>query len=230
MIKYPKTPRLEATLRGDLHSWRKLDTVVSEKVDGANVGLSFDGSSLVLQSRGHVLTGGPRERLFDRYKSWAREREKALYEALGGRYVLFGEWLGIKHRIFYDALPSFFLVLDLYDREREHFVVTSQRESILGGLDLEAPPILHRAPFGKTHNFSQYIGPSHFKTARWKDHFGGSLEGTDDSILMEGVYVKVEDSECVVGRMKVCRPEFEKVRTDNFWHLTPNRVALAGDK
>ena len=38
---------------------------------------------------------------------------------------------------------------------------------------------------------------------------------TDDSLLMEGVYIKVEDEERVVGRMKVLREDFEKVRTDD---------------
>src|SRR5436305_12241126 len=45
--------------------------VVEEKMDGANCGVSFDAElSLQLQSRGHFLTGGPRERQFDLFKQW----------------------------------------------------------------------------------------------------------------------------------------------------------------
>jgi hypothetical protein len=37
--------------------------VVEEKLDGANSAISFDaGGNLLLQSRGHYLTGGPAER------------------------------------------------------------------------------------------------------------------------------------------------------------------------
>src|SRR5262249_58891757 len=39
--------------------------VIEEKVDGANAAMSFDAAGrLQLQSRGHYLTGGPRERPF----------------------------------------------------------------------------------------------------------------------------------------------------------------------
>lgn len=229
MLKYPKTPRLEAVLRDDLHSWRKLNTVVSEKLDGANVGVSFKNDELVLQSRGHVLRGGRRERLFDRFKAWGREREGALYEALGGRYTLFGEWLAIKHRVFYDMLPGYFIALDVYDRELGDFLPTWQQEKVREGLGIHSPPLLHRAPFKSINNFGQYLGPSRFKSDQWKERLleaGGSLEETDDSILMEGIYVKIEDHERVVGRMKLPRVEFEKVRSDGFWDrpFIPNRL------
>jgi len=230
MLKYPKTPRLESVLREDLHSWRKLNTVVSEKLDGANVGVSFKDSKLVLQSRGHVLRGGPRERLFDRFKAWGREREEALYGALGGRYVLFGEWLAVKHRVFYDMLPSYFIGLDVYDRELGDFLPTWQQEKVREGLGIHSPPLLHRSSFSQINNFAQYIGPSRFKSDRWRERLveaGGDPDvDTDDSILMEGVYVKIEDHERVVGRMKLPREEFEKVRSDGFWDrpFIPNRL------
>lgn len=63
-IRFPKTPRLSAVLAEDVHRlWRHLTTVVEEKVDGAN-GVWFDGESLRLQSRGHVLRGGAGEAQF----------------------------------------------------------------------------------------------------------------------------------------------------------------------
>jgi hypothetical protein len=39
------------------------------------------------------------------------------------------------------------------------------------------------------------------------------FEGTDNSDLMEGIYIKIEDEDRVMGRMKLPRPEFEKVRS-----------------
>ncbi len=57
------------------------------------------------------------------------------------------------------------------------------------------------------------------------EHYADSE--TDDSLLMEGVYIKVEDPEHVVGRMKVLRADYEKVKTDDRkWGrrpLFPNR-------
>ena len=73
--KYPRTPHLQGSrlqpgdedlsqipfdcIRGKL-------IVVEEKVDGANCAISFDDDGqLLLQSRGHYLTGGYRERHFN---------------------------------------------------------------------------------------------------------------------------------------------------------------------
>jgi hypothetical protein len=79
--KYPRTPHLVGSRLqpGDADlaavpftelAGRYL--VVEEKLDGANAAISFgaDGE-LLLQSRGHYLTGGPRERQFGPFKAWA---------------------------------------------------------------------------------------------------------------------------------------------------------------
>ncbi len=71
IVKYPRTPHLEGSRLqpGDedvriagAHELDGLPLVVEEKLDGSNTGISFDtDGALVLQSRGHVLTGGPRD-------------------------------------------------------------------------------------------------------------------------------------------------------------------------
>ena len=201
MIKYPKTPRLQYVLANEnvFKDWRKLKVVVSEKLDGANAGISFDiNEELQLQSRGHILRGGARERQFDMFKAMGWTMRDALFEALSTRYLLFGEWMYAKHHILYDKLPGYFLEYDLYDRESDTFVTTEAREDLLKDLPIPSAPILHRGTFGKTNNFSQYLD---------KSHVGDTL--------MEGVYIKVEDNDGVVGRMKVVRPEFEKIRDDD---------------
>ncbi len=71
IFKYPRTQHIEGSRLQpgdeDLESVRFTDIsdnhlVIEEKVDGANCGISFsyDGK-LLLQSRGHYLTGGYRE-------------------------------------------------------------------------------------------------------------------------------------------------------------------------
>src|SRR6185312_10604366 len=115
IIKFPRTPHLEGsrTQLGDddvpivpprdLHG-RYL--VIEEKVDGANSAISFDADRrLILQCRGHVLSGGPRERQFDLFKRWANHHQSALWGLLGARYVMYGEWLYARHTIRYDRLP-----------------------------------------------------------------------------------------------------------------------------
>lgn len=238
MIKYPKTPRLP---NADVLGWKNLHAVVSEKLDGANVGVSFEGRhNMNLQSRGHILRGGRRERQFDLFKGMMYSLQDRLWEALGDEFVLFGEWLYAKHRVYYDALPSYFMVLDVYDRECEIFLPTERRRNLLRSynIPLHEAPVLHEGPFGKVNNFTKFIGRSAFRSEKWKENLLADakslgvpdpLSHTDDSRLMEGVYIKVEDSNRVLGRIKIPRPEFEKVRDSDLWKrslVLPNRCTM----
>src|SRR5262249_40583125 len=105
--KYPRTHHLEGSRLqpGDEDS-RSIPfaalagrpLVVEEKLDGANAGISFDAQGrLRLQSRGHFLAGGVREKHFDLFKRWAHAHADALRPVLGSRYILYGEWLYAKH-------------------------------------------------------------------------------------------------------------------------------------
>lgn len=205
--------------------WGPLRTVVEEKVDGANSAISFENGQLVLQSRGHILSGGPRERLFERMWPWAYERVNDLQNLLGGRYVLFGEWMQAKHRVFYDALPDRFLEFDIWDRNTATFLSTRRRRIMLAGIPVVSVAVLWEGVFRRAPAFGSFIGPSNYKTDQWKSRYRAIMEAgmsryyadseTDDSNLMEGVYIKIEDQDRVIGRMKVLRGEFEKIRTDD---------------
>jgi len=96
---------------------RGMFCIVTEKLDGANVGISFDkDKNIRLQNRGHYLTGGKQEGQFDLLKQWAATYQYELWQSLGDRFILFGEWLYITHSIHYTSLPDFFLAFALYDK------------------------------------------------------------------------------------------------------------------
>ena len=118
IIKYPRTPHIQGShlQPGDenLHQRPFSDiagrnVVLEEKIDGANSAVSFtDDGELRLQSRGHFLTGGYRERHYDLMKQWGAVHKDLLYEVLGKRYIMYGEWMYAKHSIYYDLLPHYF--------------------------------------------------------------------------------------------------------------------------
>ena len=132
IVKYPRTPHLEGSRLQpgdedlDQVPFAELagrNLVVEEKLDGANAGLRFDAAGrLYLQSRGHFLTGGPREKHFNLFKQWANGLAVALWDRLSTRYVLYGEWLYAKHTIFYDRLPQYFLEFDALDTDSGEFL------------------------------------------------------------------------------------------------------------
>lgn len=110
LARYPRTPHLEGSRlqdgdEGDAHiPYRALagtHIVVEEKLDGANTGISFSAAGeLLLQSRGHYLAGGGRERQFSFVKAWASAHADWLLERLGDRYVMYGETMSKKHAVF----------------------------------------------------------------------------------------------------------------------------------
>eukprot|EP01034_Spumella_vulgaris_P033523 gene33523-41371_t len=134
--------------------------VVEEKLDGANAGVSFSpGAELLLQSRGHYLAGGGRERQFGVLKRWAAAHEGALLERLGDRYLMYGEWMGKKHSVFYNNLPHLFCEFDIYDRAAQAFLSTAARRALLG-----AAPVL---PEAEKRNADLVVSQRKAQAAKW---------------------------------------------------------------
>jgi hypothetical protein len=253
--KYPRTLHLEGSRLQlgdeDAHAvpFRRLAgryLVVEEKLDGANAGLRFDAAGqLLLQSRGHFLTGGEREKHFNLFKRWANAHAAALHAALGSRYVLYGEWLYAKHTIFYDELPHYFLEFDVLDTATDTFLSTDRRRELLAAAPLVPVPVLRRGPAASLDELLALIGPSLYKSAGWRERLtdAGAAHGvdfervwseTDRSDLMEGLYVKVEEGGAVVERYKYVRASFLTAVLDSGTHwlkrpVVPNRLRDGAD-
>lgn len=220
VIKFPKTPRLSSMNERDFFISDGLRAVVTEKVDGANAAISFISGKLTLQSRGHILAGGFRESQFDLFKSWASEHETIFRKILHGRYVMFGEWCYAKHRVFYDALPQFFLVFDVFDKENDYFISSKKRQEVLA--DMVQVHEIFSGPFKNINNFEKFIGESNYKSSNLVDNFQRIMSSpigrhyskseTDLMNLMEGVYIRIENEEKIVFRMKLHRPGFNKIQ------------------
>jgi hypothetical protein len=219
IVKYPRTPHVAGSRLQpgdedlDVVAIDVLDSsslVIEEKLDGSNSGISFapDGS-LVLQSRGHVLTGGPRERQFDLLKRWANHHRTALWQILEQRYIIYGEWLYARHTIRYDRLPHYFIEFDILDRECGEFLSTGRRRRLLAGGPIVSAPILG---IGSVRTLEPLIGVSRCSSAE----------------LMEGLYLKLEDSECVTGRFKYVRPGFLQAVADSDSHWADRPVEPNG--
>jgi hypothetical protein len=250
ILKYPRTQHIQGSRLqpGD----EDLDSVpfsqiagrhlvVEEKMDGGNAGISFsqDGT-LLLQSRGHYLSGGPRERHFALFKQWASANLRDLHDILGTRYVLYGEWLYAKHTVYYDALPHYFMEFDIYDREHAVFLSTERRHEMLAGSDVVSVAVLRSGPATTLESLRALIGPSLFKTSRWREALRETalvrgldaarvLRESDSTDLMEGLYLKVEEDGVVKERYKFVRADFLTTILDAGVHwlerpIVPNRV------
>ncbi len=233
IIKYPRTPHVEGSrlAPGDedlsqipFGKIKDRYLVLEEKVDGANTAVSFgsDGQ-LLLQSRGHFLMGGGRERQYNFFKIWGSAYQSELYEILGERYIMYGEWMYAKHAIYYDALPHYFLEFDIYDKENKVFLDTEKRKKMLEGSSIYSAPTLAQGYFKSKAEILKYLGDSAYIT---KDHLDNlraeaislgldperEVASTPAGIGMEGIYIKVEENGIVTDRMKFVRPDFRQIQ------------------
>lgn len=251
ILKYPRTPHLEGSRlqEGDEDlSQVQFDyvlgknIVIEEKIDGANTAISFDGEgNLFLQSRGHYLIGGYRERHYNLFKQWANANQDTLFDALSNRYVMYGEWMYAKHAVFYDALPDYFMEFDIYDRERGVFLDTPSRRAITEKMGIiSSVPVLASGVFKTKESVLSHLGNSNYITenhievlknvvSRQGYDVERAVKETDPSLKMEGLYIKIEENGIVADRVKYVRASFIQsvMQAEGHWlnkPIIPNQL------
>ena len=208
-FKFPSTPHL-ATLpgveiRGDKvlspserDEFLRNELTVEEKVDGANLGISFDTEGNVrFQNRGAYLSL-PGTGQWKKLSQWITPRSYALFESLTDQYILFGEWCYAQHSVFYDRLPDWFLAFDIYDREHHRFLSSARRDILLEKLHVFRVPVLARGLI----SFSEIKGLlSQSKLCNQP---------------AEGVYLRADSEDWLEKRAKLVRPAFIQ-SMENHW-------------
>ena len=250
--KYPRTPHLEGSRLqpGDedlsqipFICIRGKHLVVEEKIDGANTAISFsEKGELLLQSRGHYLTGGYRERHYNLIKQWATIHQEAFYDVLGTRYIMYGEWMYAKHTVYYDKLPHYFLEFDIFDRKEQVFLSTPRRHEMLKNLPVASVPVLKEGIFKEKEELISLLKESNYISRHKADSLRATcqklgldaerqLRETDSTNFMEGLYIKVEEDGRVIDRMKYVRASFTQTVDVSQAHwldrpIVPNGLAI----
>lgn len=178
-------------------------------------------------------------------KAGASAWQQALYAVLGSSCLLYGEWVYAKHTSFYDALPQYFLAFDALDTRTKRFLSTPRRHALLHGLSVASVPVPWSGTLQQPASLPALLGPSQYKTAAWRQylvdacvqqHLDPELvwRETDNSDLMEGLYVKVEDARQVLERYKFVRDSFLAAvdQSGSHWLTRPllcNRLRVGVD-
>lgn len=176
--------------------------VVEEKLDGANMGISFNSEGVLhVQNRGQYLNK-PYGGQFARLDEWLVVREDALFDALGDQLMLFGEWCAARHSLDYETLPDWFLAFDVYDRATGRFWSTRRRHELAERLQVREVPRVSR---GVT-TLEELI--------EWvRAHRSHYRDGT-----LEGVVIRQEDEDWLLGRAKLVRPDFVQAIEEHWRH------------
>ncbi len=189
--------------------------LIEEKIDGANVGISFDRDATdnlvaVIQNRGHYLGPGDHAQ-YGPLWPFLYERLDSLREMLGDNKILFGEWCYAKHSCFYDQLPSYFLAFDLYDKESQRFFSRKHLAVVCEKTDCAMVPLVAQSSVVRT-------------TKELNKRIGQSAFGPEQA---EGVYLREQSEDLLVRRFKWVRQDFTAGITEH-WNskpLVPNRLA-----
>lgn len=184
------------------------EVTVEEKVDGANMGLSFDAhGNIRAQNRGaylHLPCSGQWKKLGE----WLAIHTDTLFEHLSDRYILFGEWCYAQHSIFYDRLPDWFLAFDIYDREAGRFLATARRDRLLYEMHIPKVPGIARGRFTYPE-IQKLLSQSKL---------------TDQPA--EGIYLRIDHGDWLEQRAKLVRPTFIQA-VEQHWSrsaIRPNRL------
>ncbi|TFK42162.1 ATP dependent DNA ligase [Crucibulum laeve] len=229
LLKFPRTPHLinlGAATEDDIVipttvSLPEGHVVITEKIDGANMGfsLSADRTEIITQNRSHYVNSTSHEQ-FKKLGLWIDRHREDLYKILdrdpyfAQRYILYGEWLFATHSIPYSHLPDHVLAFDIYDRSSQTWADRKTLLRLLASTSIHTVPVLHEGNMPSEKELLEMIQmPSNFYDGR-----------------VEGVYVKVERSSCVVSRSKVVRKDF--IAGNEHWskgNMRVNGLALEAE-
>ena len=149
-----------------------------------------------------------------------------------------------KHHIYYDKLPAFFLESDILDQKTGMWLSTLARQELLRPHDfIRSVPILAVMKPTKLSQLTSQIKSPLYQSNMWRVHLWHKcemydwdlekvLKETDQSELAEGLYIKHEDGQKVIGRYKYVRYEFVEGIINSGTHLIdrePIHNSLAGN-
>ncbi|KAF8634976.1 hypothetical protein AX15_000699 [Amanita polypyramis BW_CC] len=207
IYKFPRTPHLinlGAATSDDITTSLPIAiegrVVITEKVDGANMGFSLspDGSEIVVQNRSHYVNSATHEQ-FKKLGTWIEQHREDLLKVLNRdvyfpqRYILYGEWLYATHSIPYTNLPDRFLTYDLYDRTTDSFIDRKGLMALLSATSIGIVPTIYE---GETL-------PTESKLRSMVQTQSQFWDGR-----LEGIYVKIEKDGKVQFRGKIVRSDF----------------------
>lgn len=175
---------------------------IEEKIDGANLGISFTGNGdLFLQNRGQYLYQ-PYLGQWEKLSSWLAHYQDMLFDVLENNLILFGEWCYAKHSILYSGLPNWFIAFDIYDISAQQFYSVSRRNDIITKIGI---PIVPQIAYGK---FSISDIPSLLRQSSYGDS------------PCEGLYFRLDQDDWLKVRAKYVRRSFAQ-SIEQHWTNSP---------
>ncbi len=220
---YPRIPHLSKDISNMANDDIVLGDVAfpitaeyQEKVDGANLGISWNNDGPVVRNRNFVLNKGyskistPSKRQFVNTWQWIHKHEEDIKEVIDrwmAPLTIYGEWMWAKHSIEYNKLPDWFLAYDIWSPLDNKFVSVKKMEELLNGTNIRYIPSI-------TKTFKSIGDVKH--TSELQSNF------TDG--YAEGIVIKVCSDRWVENTYKVVNKFYTRRDDFNDVELTKNRL------
>lgn len=181
-----------------------LECYVQEKIDGANMGVSF-GDGPILRNREFILKKGyskiktNAKKQFTSAWNWLHEHEKDLKQiekAWQSPITVYGDWLIYQHSLLYDKLPDTFIAYDIWSVEDNRYLAPNIVAKLLveTGICFIPPEKVIFNSIQEVIDFSEK--ESEYRTGR-----------------REGIVIKTADGDFLKDTFKVVNKYFQ-LRTD----------------
>lgn len=218
-FKFPSTPHLtllgtnsvrddKVFSKNEMDGFLEHELMIEEKMDGANLGISFDSSgNLNLQNRGSYLLK-PYSGQWKRLVGWLPFKLEFIFDCLQDRYILFGEWCFARHSVWYNNLPDWFLGFDIFDKQAGRFLSCKKRDKMFKRMNIFPIPL---------------IGSGCFTLKELKEFFRKSVFSNTSA---EGIYLRYDKGAWLEDRAKLVRPEFIQA-IETHWSgkgIIPNKL------
>lgn len=193
-----------------------LDCYYQEKVDGANLGVSWYKDGPVLRNKNFILKKGyskirtPAKQQFRSAWNWLHEHENDIKE-VSKRYqtevTIYGEWMWAQHSLGYEMLPDWFLAYNIYSVQDHNFLNPEITLELLKGTNIHYIP----------HQKVQISGLSELKTlsemsSRYRDG------------ISEGIVIKTIEDRFTKDMYKIVNSSFTRREDFNTTELVKNKL------
>jgi hypothetical protein len=187
-----------------------------EKVDGANLGVSWNNDGPVVRNRNFVLNKGyskintPSKFQFVNTWNWIHKHEddiKSVINEWMAPVTTYGEWMFAKHSIYYDQLPDLFLAYDMWSPLDNRFLSAELVQKLLSKTDIKHIPYIK-----KEFTSIQDVKETSEMKSQYRDGYA------------EGIVIKICSERWVEKTFKVVNQFYERRDDFNDVEIIKNKV------
>lgn len=221
--EYPRIRHLNKVISNMTHDDIELETPITfpltcwveEKIDGANLGVSWT-SGAVVRNRNNILKKGyiekntPSKIQFRSTWNWVHEHNKDIQkisEVCMSPVTIYGDWMYASHSIQYDKLSDWFIAYDIYSVEDKRYLAPDIVEDLLSKTNIK-----YVKPYKVTFNNMDEI----VKYSEMKSEYRNGVR--------EGIVIKISDGRFIANSFKVVNRLFKRREDFNDVDIIKNKL------